>query len=143
MCIVCEIKNKLAVSGATAEEQKFIAQRVEMLAACASHCHDVVSEVLDGTKQSRANLQELRKFGGLLFSDAPGAMESRAEAIAEREEIEAAMSEGFGGLAELLGELLGGKGASVRVVHVDAGNLDDLPEALRDIIKGGDRPTKH
>jgi len=133
MCIVCEIKNKLAASGANAEEQNFIGERVEMLAACASHCHDVVSEVLDGKKQSRANLQELRSFGALLFSDAPGAMERRAEVLAES----------FGGLAELLGELFGAGKANVHVVHVDAANLDELPEALRDIIKGGDRPTKH
>lgn len=137
MCIVCEIKNKLVTSGANAEERKFITQRVEMLAAVASHCHDVVCEVLERKPQNRPKLEELRKLGGLAFSDAPGAMERRAETIAESE----AMSEAVEGLRELLGGIF--ENATVQVVHVDADSLDDLPEALRDIIKGGDRPTKH
>lgn len=135
MCIVCEIKNKLVVSGANAEERKFITQRVEMLAAVASHCHEVVCDVLDGTPQKRAKLEEIRHLGDVAFNDAPDAMERREAMLAEADAHEEAIS----GIGEALAELFGAKGVSVKVMQVSG---DDLPEALREILQGSQQ-TKH
>lgn len=139
MCIVCEIKNKLVVSGANAEERKFITQRVEMLAAVASHCHDVVCDVLDGKPQSRAKLEQMRVLGGVAFNDAPDALEQREAMLAEADTHEEAISD----ISEALAELFGGiKGVSVSVHHVAVGDEESIADAIKRTLEG-DQPTKH
>lgn len=135
MCIVCEIKTALENEAPSKEGRKFITQRVEMLAAVASNCHDVVCDVLEGKPQSRVKLEEMRVLGGVIFSDAPDAMERREAMLAEanaREEVVSAFD-------EALAELFGAKGVSVKVMQVSG---DDLPEALREILQDSE-PTKH
>lgn len=138
MCIVCEIKNKLVVSGANAEERKFITQRVEMLAAVASHCHDVVCDVLDGKPQNRAKLEEMRVLGGVAFNDAPDAMEQREAMLAEADAHEEAISD----IGEALAELFGIKGVSVSVHHVAVGDEESIADAIKRTLEG-DQQTKH
>lgn len=139
MCIICEIKSKLVVSGANAEERKFITQRVEMLAAVASHCHDVVCDVLDGKPQNRAKLEETRVLGAVAFNDAPDALEQREAMLAEADTHEEVISD----ISEALAELFGGiKGASVRVHHVAVGDDESIADAIKRTLEG-DQPTKH
>lgn len=135
MCIVCEIKTALENEAPSKEGRKFITQRVEMLAAVASHCHDVVCDVLEGKPQSRVKLEEMRVLGAVAFNDAPDALEQREAMLAEADAHEEAISD----LGEALAELFGAKGVSVKVMQVSG---DDLPEALREILQGSE-PTKH
>ena len=139
MCIVCEIKNALEKEAPSKEGRAYILQRVEMLAAVASHCHDVVCDVLDGKPQSRAKLEEMRVLGAFAFNDAPDALEQREAMLAEAEAHEEAVS----GIGEALAELLGGNAdVSVSVHRVELGEGESISDAIKRTLEANEASFK-
>lgn len=135
MCIVCEIKNKLAISEADAETIGFVLQRVELLARIAHNVSEFGRAVADGNRIPRRELMETAVMASACLSDTIEATERRNAEMAEMQGKGEAES-----LFDLIGELIGVKR---RNEAGDEGNPGLPPEVwaampaeLREMMKG-------
>lgn len=135
MCIVCEIKNKLAISEADAETIGFVLQRVELLANLANTLANFGRAVATGERIPRRDLMEAATMASACLSDSVEATEARnAEMAAMNSKPEAEA------LFDLIGSLIGLKR---RNEAEDEGNPGLPPEVwaampaeLREMMKG-------
>lgn len=138
MCIVCEIKEALEQEGPSEKGLKFINQRVEMLAAVASACHEVVCDVLEEKPNSRALLEQMRDVGNIAFNDKPGAAARRERMLTEAAEDNDEVDE----VAEVLSNLFEGDANVVKLTQVEVGEGETLAEALKRTLMDNERSTK-
>lgn len=164
MCIVCEIKNKLAISEADAETIGFVLQRVELLARITNSMANFGRAIASGDRIPRRDLMEMAVLASACMSDSIEAAEARNAEMAAMQGKDKAEE-----LFDLIGSLLGIKRRNdapadgnpglppeiwaplpkglremlkgAKVVHADIDNDEDL-QRLFDAIKG-DGQTKH
>lgn len=135
MCIVCEIKNKLAVTTADAEAIGFVMQRVELLARIAHNMSEFGRMVVDNNGVPRAALLDSAVMASACLSDTIEATERRNAEMAAMNDKGNAEA-----LFDLIGSLIGLKRRNEAEDEGNPGLPPEvwaaMPASLREMMKG-------